>query len=148
MKSKSIHQDVFISIVVYAVLLFLFTVSIKLPKDSAIFPKMLIVALGLLNTSVFIKGIKKSKEMMSEDSAMINNIRWEVIKVPLIVFLLVVGYVAIFKLTNFYIATSVFLIGMFKFYKVKSWKVILFVTALFNVIVYVGFGKFLNVPLI
>lgn len=148
MRSKSIHQDVYISVFIYAVLIFLFTASVKLPDDSASFPIILIVALALLNTSVFVKGLKKSKFMTVEGSTIKNSITWEVIKLPLITFLLVVGYVAIFTLTNYYIATAVFLIAMFLFYKIKSWKVILLVTLLFNILIYLGFGMFLNVPLL
>lgn len=143
MKSKKIHQDVYISIAIYVALLFLLTVSIKLPEDSAIFPNMLIGILAILNTSVLIKGIKKSK-----DSSIQNSIRWEVIRLPLLVFLMVAIYSALFKLTNYFIATSAFMIGLFIFFKVRSWKIIILVTMIFNALIYLGFSKLLNVPLL
>lgn len=147
MKSKVIHQDVYISIVLYIVLALLLTVSMKLPKDSSIFPNMLIIGLTILNTSVLLKGINKTKSMRSEGTV-VNPIRWEIIKVPLIVFTFIVGYILLFRLTNFYIATSIFMIVLMKFYKVQSWKTVILVTLVFNVFIYLGFSIGLNVPLI
>ena len=63
MKSKVIHQDVYISIFIYVALAFLLTVSMKLPKDSSIFPKMLIIGRGLFNSSVLLYGIIKTNLM-------------------------------------------------------------------------------------
>lgn len=147
MKSKVIHQDVYISIFIYAALAFLLTVSMKLPKDSSIFPKMLITGLALFNTSVLLKGIKKTKLMRTEGTA-VNPIRWEIIKAPLLVFAFTVGYIVLFRFTNFYVATTIYMIGLMKFYKVQSWKAIIFVTLIFNLFIYLGFSVGLNVPLI
>lgn len=146
MKSKAIHQDVYISIVLYIVLAFFLTVSMKLPKDSAYFPNMLIIGLAILNTSVLLKGIKRTKAMRKDGSA--NPIRWEVIKKPVAVFGFTVIYIALFAFTNFYIATAIYMIGLMKFYKVQSWKTIILVSVIFNVFIYLGFSIGLNVPLI
>lgn len=147
MKSKAIHQDVFISIAIYIVLAFLLTVSMKLPKDSSVFPNMLIIGLAILNTSVLLKGISKTKIMKNEGTS-VNPIRWEVIKMPLIVFFLTVIYIVLFRLSNFYLATTVYMVVLMKFYKIKSWKTVILVTFIFNVFIYLGFSMGLNVPLI
>lgn len=148
MKSKLWHQDVYISIVVYVSILLLLNLSMKLPGDSSIFPTMLLLAMGILNTSVLTKGISKTKLMNMENSKIINPIRLEIIKVPLIVFIFAVMYVLIFTFTNFFVATTIFMIALMKFYKIKSWKTILLVTLVLNIFLYVGFYKMLNVPLI
>lgn len=148
MKSKNIHQDVYISIVIYTALIFMYTVAAKLPKDSSIFPKMLIVFLAVLNTAVFIKAVKKTKLMMGENNNEVNTITWKTIKTPLTVFLISVIYVIIIKFSNYFIATAIFMIVLMKFYKLKSWKTILLTTIIYNIIIYIGFVKMLNVPLI
>lgn len=148
MKTKNIHQDVYISVVIYTVLIFLYTVALKLPKDSAIFPKMLIFLFAILNTAIFITAIKKTKLMMSASNGEINTINWKTIKTPLIVFLISFLYIVILKFTNYFIATFIFMIVLMKFYKIKSWKTILLTTIIFNVIIYFGFVKMLNVPLV
>jgi len=146
MKKKVLHQDVYISIVLYIVLAFFLFASIKLPKDSAYFPIMLIAGLAILNTSVLVKGLNKTKEM-GKEGTIVNAINWDTIKVPLLVFVFVVGYIVLFRLTNYYISTTVFMIALMKFYKVKSWKAIIVVTLIYNVFVYLGFSIGLKVPL-
>ena len=148
MKNKNIHQDIYISVVIYTSLIFMYTVAAKLPKDSSIFPKMLIVLFVVLNTAVFIKAIKKTKLMISEKSKEVNTINWKTIKTPLAVFLISVFYVIILKFSNYFIATVIFMIVLMKFYKFKSWKTILLTTIIYNIIIYIGFVKMLNVPLI
>ena len=148
MKLKLLHQDVYISLVVYVAIIFLLSVSVKLTGDSAVFPTMLLVAIGMLNTVILVKGIIKTKSMKLENSTIINPIRMEIIKVPLIVFMFAVGYVIMFTLTNFFIATPIFMIGLMKYYKIKSWKMIILVTVIFNLLIYIGFDKMLNVPLL
>jgi hypothetical protein len=148
MKLKPIHQDVYISLLLYIVSIFFLIASSKLPKDSAIFPNLLIIAFAILNTSVLYKGIKKTKTMRNEDPNAVNSIKWDVLKKPLIVFVLTVIYVILFKFTNYFIATTIFMIALMKFYRIKSWKNIILITIVFNIITYVGFVKTLNVPLI
>lgn len=147
MKSKVIHQDVYISSVLYVVLAFFLSVSMKLPKDSSYFPIMLIAGLAIFNTSVLIKGISRTKEMRNEESAK-NAISWDSIKIPLLVFVIIAVYIVLFSLTNFYVATSIFMVALMKFYRVQSWKTIILVTLIFNIFIYVGFTIGLNVPLI
>jgi hypothetical protein len=57
-------------------------------------------------------------------------------------------YALVFSLTNYFVATSLFMIGLMKFYKVKSWKTILLLVVIFNAAIYVGFVMGLKVPLI
>lgn len=148
MKSKTINQDVYTSIVIYVVLIIIFTVATKLPDASSIFPKMLIIILAILNTAVLYKGIKKTQLMREDNSNVVNLINIESIKVPIIVFVLAVIYIILFRYTNYFIATTTFMIVLMRFYKIKSWKNIIIITLIFNVIVYIGFVKMLNVPLI
>jgi hypothetical protein len=59
-----------------------------------------------------------------------------------------VVYIVLFRFTNFFVSSTIFLITLMKFYKVTSWKVILLTTVIFDIVIYVGFVRFLNVPLI
>jgi hypothetical protein len=95
-----------------------------------------------------LKALSKTKAMRVSESTIINPINWETIKIPMLIFIMTVAYIVIFQFTNFFVSSSIFLITLMKFYKVKSWKVIILTTIIFNVIIYVGFVRFLNVPLI
>lgn len=148
MKTKSLHQDIYISIAVYILVGIFLTMSTKLVEASAVFPRMILIGLAILNTVVMSKGIKQTKEMRATGSETKNSIRWEVIQAPMIVFLITVGYVALFSFTNFFISTSVFIIALMKYYKVKSWKSILLLVVIFNAAIYIGFVMGLKVPLI
>ncbi|MBP1920876.1 tripartite tricarboxylate transporter TctB family protein [Youngiibacter multivorans] len=148
MNTKSIHQDVYISAALFMILALLFTITLKLPDSSSIFPFMLIGGIGILNVFVMLKALSKTKAMRTSESNITNPINWETIKIPMLIFIMTVGYIVIFQFTNFFVSSSIFLITLMKFYKVKSWKVIILTTIIFNVIIYVGFVRFLNVPLI
>jgi hypothetical protein len=146
--SKSIHQDVYISAALFIILAILFAVTLELPESSSIFPYMLIGGIGILNMFVMLKAITKTKAMRASKSPATNPINWETIKVPMLIFVMTVAYIILFRFTNFFIATTFFLIALMKFYKVNSWKVILLTTVIFDILMYVGFVKLLNVPLI
>jgi hypothetical protein len=148
LSSKSIHQDVYISAALFLILALLFTITLKLPESSSIFPFMLIGGIGILNVFVMLKAISKTKAMRASESKVMNPINWEAIKIPLLIFLMTVVYIILFRFTNFFVATTIFLITLMKFYKVTSWKVILLTTVIFDIVIYVGFVRFLNVPLI
>jgi len=148
LNSKSIHQDVYISAALFMILALLFTITLKLPESSSIFPYMLIGGIGILNMFVMVKAISKTKAMRSSESNVTNPINWESIKIPLLIFLMTVVYIVLFRFTNFFVSSTIFLITLMKFYKVTSWKVILLTTVVFDIVIYVGFVRFLNVPLI
>lgn len=146
--TKTIHQDVYISVAIFLILALLFTITLTLPEASSIFPYMLIGGIGILNVFVLIKAIMKTREMRGSDSKITNPINWEAIKVPMLIFLMTVVYIVLFNFTNFFIATTIFLIALMRFYKVTSWKTIMLTTIVFDIVVYVGFVRFLHVPLI
>lgn len=148
MKSKVVNQDVYISIVLYAVIAFFFTVSSKLQGDSAIFPKMILTVFTILNTVVLCNGIKKTKLMRDGDTSITNSINFATIKVPLIIYSILVGYVIIFKLTNYFIATTIMLLAVMLYYRVRSWKVIASVIIVYNLFIYLLFVLQLKVPLL
>lgn len=148
MKKKSLHQDVYISVAVYIIVGALLLISVGMNESSAIFPRMILIGLALLNTAVFVRGIKNTNILNKSEEGVINPIRLEVIKAPLIVFGITALYALLFSITNFFIATSIFMIGLMKFYKVKSWKTIILLILIFNAAIYVGFVMGLKVPLI
>jgi hypothetical protein len=143
MKSKTIHEDVNISIFIFVILLLFIPSTLSLRKDSAIFPVILLIAIVFLNIILLINALKKTKKIKAND----KEIKWEIIKSPLMVFLLTVAYAFLFAKTNFYIATTVYMIALMKYYKVKSLKLIILSTLIFNLIIYISFSKFLLVPL-
>lgn len=148
LNTKNVHQDVFISILVYLALGFLFIVSLRIKGDSGLFPRLVMGGLAFLNTILLFRGIKKTKDAKDNGYDIENTITLQDIKWPLIVLAVTVVYVVIFNYTNFFVASTIFLIGLMKMYKMKSWKTILLVTLAFNVFIYLGFVLALKVPLI
>jgi len=147
-KTKNLHQDIYISGAIFLVLGFLFVASIKIPGDSAIFPRLVLAGMAILNLFVLLRALKLTKESKELGKDIGNDLTFEIMKWPLIVILATVMYAVLFKFTNFFIASTVFLIVIMKLYKIKSWKTILLVTVIFNVLVYLGFVLALNVPLV
>ena len=148
MNTKNIHQDVFISFAVYLALGFLFFVSLSIKGDSGLFPRLVIGGLVVLNSILMFRALKKTKIAREEDDVIENTISVETIKWPLIVLVVSIVYVVLFNFTNFFVSSSLFLIGLMKLYKIESWKTIILVTLAFNIFIYLGFVIALNVPLI
>lgn len=146
MKSRLFYGDLLISLIIFVLLAIFIPITIKLPSSSIIFPIILIVCLGFLNIILLISSINKFKAIKGKETDT-NIIKWEDIKSPLLVFVLTVIYVFLFARTNYFFSTAIYMIALMKYFKVKSLKTIIITTLVFNIVIYVGFSKLLNVPL-
>ncbi len=144
---KKVHQDIYIAVGIFIFCTAGFILSIKLPSGASAFPLMLIFILLLLACLILWDGVKKTK-LVAEGNSNDNSITISNLKVPLITFLIISGYFALFALTGYFIATIIFMIVFMRNLRLKSWRKILLITASFSFIIYAMFVKQLNVPVL
>jgi len=143
MKTK-VHQDLFIGIGIIIFCAAFFIKTINLPSEAALFPIMTLGMLAILALWIVWDGIRKSKSKTDIN----NSLSLAKLKVPFITFLFISGYVALFALTGYFIATLVFMILLMRYFRMKSWRQILLISTGFIFIIYIMFVKQLNVPVL
>lgn len=139
MKKTKIHQDVYIGLFCLALVAWFFFLTRDLPFDSAFMPRMLSGLLGILALVLTIKGFQKSRSQENSDSK--AYITADVIKVPFITWLFVAGYVALFLIAGYFVATAVMLVCLMRYMKRTSWKAIIAIVVIYLALVYIFFVK-------
>ena len=137
MEKKKLHQDVYIGIACLILTALVFFLNRDLPGDAAMMPRLMGGIMGILSVVIIISGFRKSdKEFLSMD----------VVKIPLITWGLVAGYVILFHLVGYFIATAISVVVLMRFMKRKSWPAILIITAIYLAIMYFAFVMQMHVP--
>ncbi len=113
--------------------------------DSKILPVALSVIIAAFGALIMADGIKKTKSA-NENNPVSNTLALVNIKTQLIVYLFVVGYLALFQILGYFTATAVFLVSLMTYLKAASMKKTLSVTAVVVVILYLVFVAFFGVP--
>lgn len=151
MKKKRIHPDVWVGVVILAIMgaLYYMTGSFMYAEVTATFPRMILIAIMACDLVVLIKGIRATaamnKEMGETDEA--EPTFWQKYKAPTLVFLIFLAYLLVFYFLNFYVATALMLVGLMLFFGVRSWKPLVFVPAGFLLATYLLFDIILSVRL-
>ncbi len=137
MSSKT-KETIVSGIIIYAVLGWAFWQTMSMLPTSALFPRVIIVLMTVLNTIMVIRsfGIRWESEMNLED-----------LKIPFIVFMAITIYVIIFRYLGYFIATSILLASLMLFFKVRPFYKIIAVTIGYCAFVYILFVLQLNVML-
>lgn len=141
-----IHSDIFAGICIAAICLFFYIYGMALPTDAKLFPDILLLLILFLDIFVILEGVRKSRRMSNGET--VKDISWNEIKYPLLVFLIVVAYCALFYYAGYFIATPILLIGLMLFFKVRSWKVLILLPVGYLVFTYLLFVWQLNVRLL
>ena len=69
------------------------------------------------------------------------------IKMPVIVYLFMVAYIAGFRILGFFVATPIFIFSLLFYLKGGSWKRCLATALIFTAICYIGFVIIMGVPI-
>ena len=146
MKIKA-NRDIYIGIGFLLFCAFFFILSMDLPPGAATFPILLLAILSLLACLIFWDGYKKTRSV-SEDNNEEKAFCFSDLKMPFVTFIIISGYFALFALTGYFIATIIFMIVLMRYFKEKSWRKILMISAGFILIIYAMFVKQLNVPVL
>lgn len=139
---KKFKLDVWISIFLFIISIFLLNIASGFPKTTALFPKIILYSIVVLSIMVFLESLKKTlskKENMSINISAIKN------AFSIYVFILI--YFLFLKPLGFLIATLLFCIVASWFLGSKSILKNLMVGLVFNIFVYFAFVLFLSVPI-
>lgn len=144
MKLKNIHYDVWISLGLFLFIGWAYyeTTLFRHTETTAVFPRILLGVMAALTLIMLIGGIRKSTPEKVE------HLAWKTMQMPLVVLVFIAAYEALFILLGYFIATPVFLIGLFLYLKQRNWKLMLAVTAVYLILVYLIFVLVLKVKLI
>lgn len=145
MNKKHIHQDVYIGFVGLLLCALIWAVNAGLPSNAGMMPRLLDGILAFLSAIILIQGLRKSKLPEEEQGKKAFTV--DAIKIPVITWLLVVAYVALFKFTGYFVSTGVMLIVFMRFMKQTNWKVIIAITVIYLLLVYGVFVRMLGVSI-
>ena len=145
--SAKAKQDLLVSLVIYLGAGALLALTGSMLPDTALFPRMILALtlfLNTLNVWFVLEHDKKERAAGVSEPEMLD---FETAKMPLVVFLATVVYVAIFAKTNYFIATAIMLVAFMLVEKVKI-KWVALVTVLYLAFIYYLFVVKLSVRLI
>ena len=140
---KQIHQDVYSGVIALIFCAVVFFMNRGLKGDADIMPLLLDGLLAVLSACILISGLKKSKLPAKEQGP--KALTWDIVKVPLLAWCLVIAYVALFFLTGYLVSTAVMLPVLMFFMKQRSWKVMLAIDAVYVAVTYGVFVRLLHV---
>ena len=146
--SPKAKQDTIIAVVIYAIIGFLFAVTMGLSSDSALFPRMVLALMAVVNTVSVWQIIMKDRKLRAQNINEPIMLSISDAKMPLVVFLGSIAYTVLFVLTNYFIATAVMIIVYMLIEKVKPKWMIFVVTAVYLGFIYYLFVVQLSVRLI
>lgn len=137
-KSKN-FQTLLVSVFLYIFLLGAFVMTRSMLKTTALFPRMIIVIFALINTIMVIQSIQ------GEEKKYVNL---KDCKMPLLYFTGIIVYIFLFRLSNYFVATTVMLIAHMLLLKVRPIWMIPIITVVYSGFVYVLFVFWLNTSII
>ena len=145
MKAK-IHQDVWVGCFILLFCGAFYAMTLGKPGDAMTFPIILLCIMALMAVPIILEGVRKTKA--SADAPVDNEIKWSKLKVPLSAFLFIAGYVFLFWLAGYFVATLVFLPAIMLHFRLRNPLQIGLVSIGYVVVIYALFVRQLNVPVL
>lgn len=142
MEKKTIHQDLYISLVFLAFEIYLFglTATFKVAEVTAIFPRLILSAMMVLTILLFIRALTQTIQGKGTKVMKLKDM-----KMSFAAYGIFVIYVLIFWKTNYFIAAPILLISFFIYMGLRNWKQIALIVAVYLVIIYIVFVKILGI---
>ena len=145
MNTRTHKQNLVIGCIVVAFGIFALIPTFSMPSNVRAFPRigscaMVILGLALLITSA----VKLKKQTPTDEKPYLN---WAALKMPAIVYGMIVLYVVGILVLGFYIATPLMLISYMWLMGIRKVWVMVLTTAVIMVLAYFIFTEQLNVPL-
>lgn len=140
MKSK-IHQDIFIGIFLILFSSVVYLGAKSLPLGARMMPNICSMLISLLACFVIFNGVQKTQRANMQEPV-INSLTWTKLKIPAVTYLYLVGYLLLFYLVGYFIATIVFMIMIMWHLSIKSWKQIILITSSFVLLLYLLVRQF------
>lgn len=135
MKLKSVHADVWISVVMIAVSIVFYGIAGNFPNpDAAVWPRAVLVCLILLSTMLLLRGIRLTREHADTNIPALQTLAG-----PMGAFVLMIAYVAVMNFFGYFVSTAIFIPLSMYILGQRSWKVMIGVTAALELFIYVLF---------
>lgn len=147
---KKIHQDVWCGAALLALAGFAVMNSYELGKlsfNSVVLPWIACAIIAVFGVLILVDGVRKTKNAAAKGELPKQHFTAKDMKVPMTAFGIIAAYIAAFWCVGYMVATPVFMLGFMRYLKMKDWKVMAIITAIFMVIVYGFFVLVLNVRL-
>ena len=138
-------QELIISAVVYALIAFFFVAGLRLLPDSRVFPNIILGLMTVANTVNIVVVLQKERKEKGSQEKLIT---FREVRFPLLAFLGAVAYVVLFVLTNYFIASAVFIVAFMLILKVRPIWLIAVITVVYSAFIYWLFVVQLSVRLI
>ena len=116
MKSSKLNADVIVGILLMVTGAYFYSLALKMNSDAAVFPKIVIGAFILLSLAMTVQGFLRGKN--GNDN--VSSITFSELKIPLLIFVFIIGYVVALEFAGFYIATALFIPIVAVIYKNKK----------------------------
>lgn len=116
MKTTKINIDLIVGVLFVLVGTYFFWLTLEMNPKAAVFPKIVIGAFILLSLAMAIQAYSREKHGSKSVSTLLSS----EIKIPLLIFALVTGYVIALDFLGFYISTFLFIPLIAGFYKNKK----------------------------
>lgn len=116
MKKKVWSQDIAVALLLLAVSAFLMVNALtKQSAEARMFPMLILIVFMILAVAMLVNGIRNSKAASEGKDVQLNNMKWEEVKYPLLVFVFIVIYVVAVDLIGFIIPSLLFTAGLMWF---------------------------------
>lgn len=116
MKLFKLHMDVYTGGILAFIGLYFFIEASKFTEQASTFPKIVLGTFIMLSLMLVVEGLVKSKKLNMHSDA----IKFEEIKIPLVIFTFITLYVIALNLIGFYISTLIFIPSIMLFYKQRK----------------------------
>lgn len=140
--NKKIHQDVWVGCICLIFVAFFYSLTLKMPKQPAIYPKAMLTVMGVLSAILLINGVIKTTKGDNEPL-----IVWDEVKFSLLVFLILALFVIAIHYMGFLIPTMAVMFGLLYVFKIRDWKLLIVYPAILFTVVYIVFALILHVNL-
>lgn len=140
---KHLHQDVYIGILGLIFCAWIFYMNFGLKGGAGTMPLLLDGLLAVFSVVILAGGLKKSGLSAKEQGK--KFLTADVLKYPMIAWGLICCYVLLFWLAGYLVSTGIMLLVLMIFMKQRNWGTMIAIDAVWLVIVYVVFIRFLNV---
>ena len=116
-----------------------FVYSGGLRGDAGTLPRLIFAALFLCGGALALLAALDKKEPSQEEKDDKKRLLWIVLSI--------LSYILLINIGGFYLATAVYLAGTMFFFGVKSWKLLVTIPVVFDLIIFFAFEKLLTIQL-
>ncbi|QNH05078.1 tripartite tricarboxylate transporter TctB family protein [Pseudomonas sp. B11D7D] len=135
---KYLHLDAVIGLCMLLFCFFFYSLEAEMPKDPALFPRLILVALGAFSLFILGGGLIKSLHARNRGEA-VTRFFVEGLRGPLTIYAGVVAYVALIPVLGFFAATSLATAFFMMYFGYRSYVKALMVLLSINAFIYLLF---------